>query len=96
MILELNVQALAYFGGDFVNLVAAEDLFLAKVAAEPLAQLQPRAQQARFDGGNAQAQRLGGLFGGKSFHVAQHKDHAKALRQALNGFRRISASSAWV
>ena len=68
---------------DFI--VVAAPLGATNTILQELAQLKPRTQQARLDGGNAQPQRLRRFLSRKSFHIPQHKHDAKPLWQSLNG-----------
>src|SRR5580692_2605683 len=59
--------------------------FAFEVAAETLAQLKTGAQQARFDGRNAEAERFGSVLGREPLDVAQLENHAEARGQSLDG-----------
>src|SRR5580700_8826315 len=56
-----------------------------EISTEPLAKLEPSAQQARFDGGDAEAQSVGRVLGGEPLHVAQFEHDAEAGGQSLDG-----------
>src|SRR5665213_1621526 len=51
-----------------------------------VAKLQAGAQQAALDRGHREIERLGGLFGRKTIHIAKREDSAVDRREAIHGF----------